>query len=400
MKKISKVWYLVVALVVLGVAAYFLGKPDTKETISFDTATVGQTNIQNSITATGTIEPVTSVTVGTQVSGIVSKLYVDYNSVVKKGQVIAELDKTNLLSALNQAKAMLESAQAQVRSAESDVQKAQADYNGVRASANYQQSNFSRYQTLYKKGLISANDFESARLSYQQAQQNLAASAQTIATARQGVAQAREQVRQQQEQVKQAQTNLGYATITSPIDGVVLSKSVEEGQTVAASFSTPELFTIAKDLTNMQVVANVDEADIGEVKTGERVSFTVDAYPDDTFTGRVTQVRQEATTTNNVVTYEVVISAPETVGKQYKIQDVANAKAKVWTLEGNVLQAHRVSTGMNDGVNTEILSGVKAGLKVITGITVTEPEEGKESDAQEQSPFAPGPKRDNKKEKA
>ena len=184
MKKISKVWYLVVALVVLGVAAYFLGKPDTKETVSFDTATVGQTNIQNSITATGTIEPVTSVTVGTQVSGIVSKLYVDYNSVVKKGQVIAELDKTNLLSALNQAKAMLESAQAQVRSAESDVQKAQADYNGVRASASYQQSNFSRYQTLYKKGLISANDFESARLSYQQAQQNLAASAQTIATAR------------------------------------------------------------------------------------------------------------------------------------------------------------------------------------------------------------------------
>ena len=438
MKKISKVWYLVVALVVLGVAAYFLGKPDTKETISFDTATVGQTNIQNSITATGTIEPVTSVTVGTQVSGIVSKLYVDYNSVVKKGQVIAELDKTNLLSALNQAKAMLESAQAQVRSAESDVQKAQADYNGVRASASYQQSNFSRYQTLYKKGLISANDFESARLSYQQAQQNLAASAQTIATARQGVAQAREQVRQQQEQVKQAQTNLGYATITSPIDGVVLSKSVEEGQTVAASFSTPELFTIAKDLTNMQVVANVDEADIGEVKTGERVSFTVDAYPDDTFTGTVKQVRQEATTTNNVVTYEVVISAPnadlklkpgltanvtiytqeragvmgvsckalrftptpETVGKQYKIQDVANAKAKVWTLEGNVLQAHRVSTGMNDGVNTEILSGVKAGLKVITGITVTEPEEDKESDDQEQSPFAPGPKRDNKKEKA
>lgn len=403
MKKISKVWYLVVALVVLGVAAYFLGKPDTKETISFDTATVGQTNIQNSITATGTIEPVTSVTVGTQVSGIVSKLYVDYNSVVKKGQVIAELDKTNLLSALNQAKAMLESAQAQVRSAESDVQKAQADYNGVRASGSYQQSNFSRYQTLYKKGLISANDFESARLSYQQ-----------------------------------AQTNLGYATITSPIDGVVLSKSVEEGQTVAASFSTPELFTIAKDLTNMQVVANVDEADIGEVKTGERVSFTVDAYPDDTFTGTVKQVRQEATTTNNVVTYEVVISAPnadlklkpgltanvtiytqeragvmgvstkalrftptpETVGKQYKIQDVANAKAKVWTLEGNVLRAHRVSTGMNDGVNTEILSGVKAGLNVITGITVTEPEEDKESDDQEQSPFAPGPKRDNKKEKA
>lgn len=434
MKKISKVWYLVVALVVLGVAAYFLGKPDTKETSSFDTATVGQTNIQNSITATGTIEPVTSVTVGTQVSGIVSKLYVDYNSVVKKGQVIAELDKTNLLSALNQAKAMLESAQAQVRSAESDVQKAQADYNGVRASASYQQSNFSRYQTLYKKGLISANDFESARLSYQQAQQNLAASAQTIATARQGVAQAREQVRQQQEQVKQAQTNLGYATITSPIDGVVLSKSVEEGQTVAASFSTPELFTIAKDLTNMQVVANVDEADIGEVKTGERVSFTVDAYPDDTFDGTVKQVRQEATTTNNVVTYEVVISAPnadlklkpgltanvtiytaerknvtcvpskalrytptkETVGKR-KIVD-CNGKNKVWTIEGNSLVAHRVNIGMTDGTNTELLSGMKLGAEVITGINVASPDDEAAADgSSEKSPFAPGPPGKNKK---
>lgn len=438
MKKISKVWYLVAAIAVLGVVTYFLSKSDTKESITFDTEAVGKRNIQNSITATGTIEPVTSVTVGTQVSGIVSKLYVDYNSVVKKGQVIAELDKTNLISALNQAKAMLENAQAQARSAESDVQKAQADYNSVRANTHYQQSNFNRYQTLYKKGLISANDFESARLSYQQAQQNLAASSQTIATAQQGVAQAREQVKQQQEQVKQAQTNLSYATITSPIDGVVLSKSVEEGQTVAASFSTPELFTIAKDLTNMQVVANVDEADIGEVKAGERVSFTVDAYPDDTFTGSVKQVRQEATTTNNVVTYEVVISAhnadlklkpgltanvtiytqelsgvtgvsskalhftpsQDIVGKQYKIQDIANAKAKVWTLEGNVLKAHRVSTGMNDGTNTEILSGVKAGLKVITGITVTKPEEDEETDDTEQSPFAPGPKRDNKKENA
>ena len=437
MKKISKVWYIVAALVVLGAAAYFLTRKDTKETVSFDTAVVGEANIQNSITATGTIEPVTSVTVGTQVSGIVSKLYVDYNSVVKKGQVIAELDKTNLISALNQAKAQLESAQAQVRSAESDVQKAQADYNSVRANVSYQQSNFTRYQTLHKKGLISANDFENARLSSQQAQQNLNASAQTIATARQSVAQAREQVKQAQEQVKQAQTNLGYATITSPIDGVVLSKSVEEGQTVAASFSTPELFTIAKDLTNMQVVANVDEADIGEVKTGERVSFTVDAYPDDTFSGTVTQVRQEATTTNNVVTYEVVISAPnsdlklkpgltanvtiytqeragvlsvstkalrftptaETVGKQYKIQDIANAKNKVWTLEGNILKAHRVSTGMSDGIHTEILAGIKAGQKVITNLNVTSPNE-EEADDTEQSPFAPGPRKNDKKGKA
>mgnify|MGYP000525403676 CR=1 FL=1 len=396
MKKISKVWIAVVVIVIVAIAFWLLSGKKDKATLQFDTAKVETGTITKSITATGTIEPVTSVTVGTQVSGIVSKLYVDYNSVVKKGQVIAELDKTNLISELNTAKANLASAESTMR---------------------YEQANFNRYKTLYKKGLVSADDYDNALLNYNKAKESVASS---------------------REMVAKAQTNLGYATITSPIDGVVLSKSVEEGQTVAASFSTPELFTIAKDLTNMQVVANVDEADIGEVKTGERVSFTVDAYPDDTFTGTVKQVRQEATTTNNVVTYEVVISAPnadlklkpgltanvtiytqeragvmgvstkalrftptpETVGKQYKIQDIANAKAKVWTLEGNVLRAHRVSTGMNDGVNTEILSGVKAGLKVITGLTVTEPEEDKESDDQEQSPFAPGPKRDNKKEKA
>lgn len=396
MKKISKVYIAAGVVAIVAVVAWAMSGGKKQEEVSFDTAKVAPANLMTSVTATGTIEPVTSVTVGTQVSGIVSKLYVDYNSVVKKGQVIAELDKTNLVSQLNASKATLASAQSKL---------------------NYESANFKRYATLYKKGLVSADEYENAQLTYKQAKDQ-------VATAK--------------EDVQRAQTNLGYATITSPIDGVVLSKAVEEGQTVAASFSTPELFTIAQNLKEMQVVADVDEADIGDVKEGERVTFTVDAYPDDTFTGTVKQVRQEATTTNNVVTYEVVISAPnadlklkpgltanvtiytqeragvmgvstkalrftptpETVGKQYKIQDVANAKAKVWTLKGNVLQAHRVSTGMNDGVNTEILSGVKAGLKVITGITVTEPEEDKESDDQEQSPFAPGPKRDNKKEKA
>ncbi|MCI6110680.1 MAG: efflux RND transporter periplasmic adaptor subunit [Prevotella sp.] len=173
-----------------------------------------------SVTATGTIEPVTSVTVGTQVSGIVSKLYVDYNSVVKKGQVIAEIDKTNLVSQLNASKATLASAQSKL---------------------NYESANFKRYATLYKKGLVSADEYENAQLTYKQAKDQ-------VATAK--------------EDVQRAQTNLGYATITSPIDGVVLSKSVEEGQTVAASFSTPELFTIAQNLKEMQVVADVDEADL------------------------------------------------------------------------------------------------------------------------------------------
>lgn len=387
------------ALVIAAVAAiaalavWLLSGGKKEEKITFDTAAVAPANIMNSITATGTIEPVTSVTVGTQVSGIVSKLFVDYNSVVKKGQVIAELDKTNLMSQLNTAKTQLATAQSQL---------------------NYQTANYNRYKTLFEKGLVAADDFDNAKLSYTQA---------------------KEQVASAKEEVQRAQTNLGYATITSPIDGVVLSKSVEEGQTVAASFSTPELFTIAQDLTNMQVVADVDEADIGDVKEGERVTFTVDAYPDDTFEGEVKQVRQEATTTNNVVTYEVVISAPnadlklkpgltanvtiytaerkgvlsvpskalrftpqkETVGKM-KIVDAANAKNKVWTIEGNSIVAHKVNIGMTDGTNTQIVGGIAEGTKVITGLNVMGGEEKMPMEAQgEKSPFAPGPPGKNKR---
>ena len=404
MKKISKIWIGVGALALIAILFFlFTGKKKTEE-ISFEFAKVEKANLQNSVTATGTIEPVTSVSVGTQVSGIVNKLYVDYNSVVKKGQVIAELDKTTLISQLNSAKASLQSAQANVQSAQ--------------ASLNYQSSNFSRYTTLFNKGLVSADDYESARLTYLQAKENVTTSQQQVASAR--------------EEVARAQTNLGYATITSPIDGVVTSKSVEEGQTVAASFSTPELFKIAKDLTNMQVVADVDEADIGNVKAGERVEFTVDAYPNDKFYGTVTQVRLEATTTNNVVTYEVVISAPngdlklkpgltanitiftaeregvmsvpskalrftptkETVGNK-KIADV-NAKNKVWTLEGETLKAHKVNIGMSDGLHTEILSGISAGKQIITDIKVTDDSEEDETQ-QARSPFAPGPRGKNKK---
>lgn len=288
MKKISKIWILLGIIAIVAIAVWLLSGSKKKEEVTFKTEKVAPANIQNSITATGTIEPVTSVTVGTQVSGIVSKLYVDYNSVVRKGQVIAELDRTNLLSELNTAKANLSSAQ---------------------SSLNYQQANLNRYSELYKKGLVSADDYEAAQLSYRQS---------------------KEQVATANESVRRAQTNLGYATITSPIDGVVLSKSVEEGQTVAASFNTPELFKIAQDLTNMRVVADVDEADIGDVKEGERVTFTVDAYPDDTFEGSVTQVRQEATTTNNVVTYEVVISAPNA---QLKLKPGLTASVTIYTAE-------------------------------------------------------------------
>ena len=385
--RISKIWIAVVVIVIVAVAAWAMSGGKKEEDINFKEEKVALKTLQNSVTATGTIEAVTSVTVGTQVSGIVNKLYVDYNSQVKKGQVIAELDKTNLLSELNTAKANLASAQ---------------------SSLNYQAANMERYKTLYKKGLVSADEYENALLTYRQA---------------------KEQVASSKENVQRAQTNLGYATITSPIDGTVISKSVEEGQTVAASFNTPELFTIAKDLTNMQVVANVDEADIGNVKEGDRVTFTVDAYPDDTFEGTVKQVRLEATTTNNVVTYEVVISAPnadlklkpgltanvtiytqecsgvlavankalrftptkETVGKDIKIVD-CKGKNKVWTLNGNTLTAHPVTIGQSDGINTEITKGLKQGDKIVTEIVVNVPEE---EDAPQQSQgliSGPGPR--------
>lgn len=315
-KTFSKIGIFALIFLVVAIVVYAFTGHKKEESTTFTTEKVEKGNIQNSVTATGTIEPVTSVTVGTQVSGIVSKLYVDYNSVVKKGQVIAELDKANLLSQLNTAKANLKRSKA-------EVQNTQANLHSAQAALSYQLSNYQRYRTLYNKGLISANDYENARLNYQQAQQQVASANENIASAQQQVASA-------QESVKQAQTNLSYATITSPIDGIVLSKSVEEGQTVAASFNTPELFTIAQDLTNMQVVANVDEADIGDVKPGERVTFTVDAYPDDTFSGMVKQVRQEATTTNNVVTYEVVISAPNS---DLKLKPGLTANVTIYTAE-------------------------------------------------------------------
>ena len=382
--KVSKIWIAVIVIVVIAVAAWALSGGKKEEEINFKEEAVKTETLQNSVTATGTIEAVTSVTVGTQVSGIVNKLYVDYNSQVKKGQVIAELDKTNLLSELNTAKANLASAT---------------------SNLSYQAANMNRYQTLYKKGLVSADEYENALLTYRQA---------------------KEQVASSKENVQKAQTNLGYATITSPIDGTVISKSVEEGQTVAASFNTPELFTIAKDLTNMQVVANVDEADIGGVKEGDRVTFTVDAYPDDTFEGTVKQVRLEATTTNNVITYEVVISAPnadlklkpgltanvtiytqersgvlavankalrftptkETVGKDMKIVD-CKGKNKVWTLSDKTLTAHPVTIGQTDGIHTEIIKGIRKGQKIVTEIIVNTPEV--EEDAQQSQGLISGP---------
>lgn len=394
-KKISVI--LVLVILIAGGVYYYFQKQDAPFEVTYETAKVEKATIGNSVTATGTIEAVTSVDVGTQVSGIIDKIYVDYNSTVKKGQVIAELDKTNLTSELRSANSQLESAKSDLA---------------------YQKSNYARMKTLYDKGLISANDYESARLSLQQAESSVA---------------------QRQEAVSKAKTNLGYATITSPIDGVVLSKSVEEGQTVASSFSTPTLFTIVKDMTDMRVVASVDEADIGEVKVGQRVTYTVDAYPDETFEGTVTQVRNEATTDNNVVTYEVVISAPnpdlklkpgltanvtiytleqtgilsvptkalrftptkEAVGAKDKIVDCTGTH-KLWVRDGNTFKAYSVQTGITNGTRTQIISGIKEGSVVVVDMKEATTDSSSDAtsdsdDSSEQSPFSPGPPSKKKK---
>lgn len=389
MKK--KIIIIVAILAIAGLIIYIAtGKKGAQ--IQFEMTTVDLDTIQNSVTATGTIEPVTEVEVGTQVSGIISKIFVDYNSIVKKGQVIAELDKTNLTSELNSAKANLASAKSELE---------------------YQKTNYERYKNLNEKGLVSKDEYENAYLSYRKALESYHTSV---------------------ENVNKAETNIGYATITSPIDGVVLSKDVEEGQTVASSFSTPTLFTIAQDLTDMRVIADIDEADIGSVKEGQNVTFTVDAFPNDVFHGNVTQVRQEATEENNVVTYEVVISAPnkdlklkpgltanvtvntlertdvlsvrskalrftpaeDILGKSYKIVD-CNGKNKLWTLEGNTLKAHNVNIGATDGSRTEIISGLSKGTKVVLSMTELK-DETEEAPQEESNPFMPHPgkKKDNK----
>ena len=365
MKKRTKIILAVLALLIIAGIIATVANKGKNEVINFQTTQVEPGDISTTITATGTIEPVKTVDVGTQVSCIVKRLYVDYNSVVRRGQVIAELDRTNLLSDLTSAQAHLRTAQIEL---------------------DYQKKNYARFAELKQKDLVSLSEYDIALENYRKAQ---------------------ESVRIAQQDVARAKTNLGYATVYSPIDGVVISKSVEEGQTVASSFSTPSICRIAKDLTDMQCIAKVDEADIGEVREGQRVTFTVDAYPDDVFSGSVKQVRQNPVTTNNVVTYEVVISAPNAdfklkpgltanitiytmersgvmsvpaaalrftpeasvFGKKYVIKDTT-AEHKLWTLDGNVLTAHKVEIGVTDGTRTEVIGGMKEGSTVIQSFEI------------------------------
>jgi len=419
MNKSLKIVLIAVLAVAIGFAAwFFLLRKETKGTLNMQTEDVAYGDILTTVTATGTIEPLITVEVGTQVSGEISKIYVDYSSVVKKGQKLAELDRSTLQATWISARASFESAENEL---------------------TYQRSNYERIKQLYGSQSVSKTDFETAQYQY-----NNAKNAYTISKSN----------------LDKALTNLGYATIYSPIDGVVLSRAVDEGQTVAASFSTPTMFTIAKDLTKMRVIADVDEADIGTVKIGQNVMFTVDAFPNDEFKGTVTMVRLEAKVTSNVVTYEVVINAPnpslkllpgltasvniytqerrnvliiptkaqrvhpteemlttlpvnkaqatqkgksvkdttKTALKEPAIEtdgpDVPEGEANQRTIwikktDGSIEQ-RKIIIGATDGISTEVLSGLQKGEKVLTELNISETNAADTSAAEKStSPFMP-----------
>ncbi len=393
---------LVAAIVVFFGYKYFT--TEKKASIAAQTVKLSKQNVTTSVTATGTVEPVDQVDVGTQVSGIINHIYADYNSPVKKGQLLAELDKTNLQESVNNAL---------------------AQYNASLNELNYYQQNYNRQNNMYKSGVISKADYEQA--AYQ-------------------VKNSQETVSQRKTALAQARTNLSYANIYAPIDGIILSREVEEGQTVAASMTTPTLFTIAKDITKMQVEANVDEADIGGVEVGQRVSFTVDAYPQEEFSGRVRQVRLSATTESNVVTYTVIIDADnpeqklkpgltatitiftqelkdidtvpasaiafspdtETLQKYYqqnqikaKIPEIKTGKNKekyIWIKNNDgSLSQKLITIGINDGINIQVKSGLTGSEQIVTSLDEqTEPVAKSSGDGS--SPFMPKrPNNNNKK---
>ena len=373
-----------------------------KQSIRLVTEDVTKGSISETVTATGTLESVTSVDVGTQVTGIIDNILVDFNSEVKKGQLIAEIDKVLL--------------QSELTSAEANVKSAKASYD-------YAKTNYERDKSLHDKKLISDYEFDTTRRDYEVAKTSYEKSVA-------------DRVR--------AAKNLTYAEIYSPIDGIVISRDVEVGQTVVSSMTVANLFTIA-DLDHMRVVANVDEADIGRVKEGQQVTFTVDAYPDEVFHGTVTQKRISPTTESNVVTYEVLVSANNEDHKlipgltanltiymlnesdvtlvpakatrfiPHSYPDAKNLpalpadadtqpyndpsdpdKKRVWVVKDNTLTQVFITVGASDGVNYRVISGLEPGTKVAVEYSV---ESTGDDNAPQggQSPFQPKRPGGNKK---
>ena len=348
--------YIVLTVIVIAAIVFLLsllGKSSSK----YVTKEVTKGNITEYVEASGTIKPINTIAVGTQVSGTVAAIYVDYNSQVKKGQLLAELDPSLFQSNVDQSTAKLNNAQ--------------AAYSKAMANLEYKKNNYKRYEHLYAKNYVSRDDVELARSNYLTAQADVAA--------------ARAEMNASRATLNNNLTNLGYSKITSPVDGTVISRAVDVGQTVAASFNTPTLFEVAEDLTKMQIETSVSEADIGKIKVGQEAEYTLDGYPNKTFKGNVTQVRLASTTTNNVVTYTVIISVDNTDGFAIpgmsanvsvitgQVKDVlvvdnkalkfspADNKQKfdtqgVWILNGNEPVRVDVELGLSDDSKTQIIS--------------------------------------------
>lgn len=376
-----------------------LGACSNNQSMSLDTVKVERGELTETVTATGTIESVTQVDVGTQVTGIIDKLYADYNTVVKKGELIAEIEKTLL---------------------QSDLASAEANVESARLTYEYNLTNYKRDKALHDKKLISDYEFQTSTKDLE-----VSKTAYDKAKA--------DKVR--------AAKNLNYAEIYSPIDGIVISRDVEVGQTVVSNMNVANLYTIA-DLDNMQVIGNVDEADIGQVKVGQPVTFSVDAYSDELFEGQVTQVRLNPTTESNVVTYEVVVAAsnpehklipgltanltiyvtreqnaltlpvkvftfePQDPGKDSKLPRIGGDASKlhldsnqkcVWVLKDNTLVPTAVTVGVSNGIKTQILGGISEGTIVAEGYSDIKPSNDNNSEGGERSPFAPQPPGRNKK---
>lgn len=359
--------YGIAVLAIFGISYKLLGR-STGETI-YKTQKIENGDIMESITASGTINPLSTVSVGSQASGRIAEIYVDYNSVVKKGQLLALIDQENAKATVQQREAALEIAKAQVAVEENNIKYYKKALNRI------SKLNASKYST--------EKDLEAAERDYDNSVAQLALE--------------QAQVKQAQASLDSAKTELSYTEIKAPVDGIVISKAVEVGQTVAASFETPEIFSVAEDLTKMQIEASVVEADIAKVKEGQKVRFTVDSYADDYFYGTVTQVRNEATTTSNVVTYTVVIGIDNTAMKlkpgmtanveiitaeekgvmlvpnqalRFYIDDSDNAKRYkdrgVWIIKNGKPERVSVKIGVSDDDNTEILeSSLKVGDEVI-----------------------------------
>jgi HlyD family secretion protein len=366
MKKIAIVGAIIISVVVAG---FFLLRGRGNEP-QFRTDKVVRGDIEMAVTATGTVNPVTTVLVGTQVSGTIKNIYVDFNSPVKKGQLIARIDPALFEAQVNQAKANLLSAKANLEKAE--------------ATSVDAKRTMERNKELLTKNLIAQSDFDTAETNYE--------------TAKASVSAAKSQVAQSEAALSSAETNLFYTKIVSPVDGIVVSRNVDVGQTVAASFQTPTLFSIAQDLTKMQIDTNVAEADIGNVKVEQDVDFTVDAYSDITFKGKVWQVRNAPITVQNVVTYDVVIQVDNSelklkpgmtanvsiiISLRKDVLKIPNAAlrflpvemgktsmqqkgAGVWILDQGKPERVPVSTGISDGSYTELVSGkISEGQEVI-----------------------------------